>query len=103
MSTPFIHELLTRMDIHPKPLFQGDVDSADSHVDDDNNNGSDGNDLITGEMMPTQAPETSGKVENLIPSIGLLDPEGYVDMGAPWEEGSKGEKVCRCGMVLGSR
>jgi hypothetical protein len=105
MSTPFIRELLTRMDIRPKPLFQGDVDSADSHVDDDNddNHRSEVNETIAEETMPTQAPEASGEVENLVPSIGLLDPEGYVDMGAPWEEGSKGKKVCCCGMVLGIR
>jgi hypothetical protein len=88
MSTPFIRELLTRMDIRLKPLFQGDVDSADSHVDNNNNNGADGNESITEETMPTQAPKAAGELENLIPSIGLLDPEGYVDMGAPWEEGS---------------
>jgi hypothetical protein len=99
MSTPFIRELLTRMDVRPKPLFQGDVDSADSHVDDDNddNDRSEVNETIAEETMPTQAPEVSGEGEDLAPSLGLLDPEGYVDMREPWVEGAKGEKVCRSG------
>jgi hypothetical protein len=80
------------MDVRPKPLFQGDVDSADSHVDDDGN-GSDHNDPDAEETMPTQAPEASGEVDNLVPSIGVLDPESYVDMREPWIEGAKGEKV----------
>jgi hypothetical protein len=97
MSTPFIRELISRMSIRPKPLFQGDVNSNDSCVI----NGNIGNEAIAEQTMPTQAPEASGEVENLVPSIGLLDPEGYVDMGVPWEEGSRGEKVCCCGMALG--
>jgi hypothetical protein len=86
------------MDVRPKPLFQGDVNSADSHVDNNNNNGSDNNEPNAEETMPTQAPEVSGEVDNLVPSIGLLDPESYVDMGALWIEGARGEKVCRGGM-----
>jgi hypothetical protein len=100
MSTPFIYELLTRMDVRPKPLFQGDVDSADSHVDDDSN-GSDRNDPDAEETMPTQAQEASGEVDNLVPSIGVLDPESYVDMREPWIEGAKGEKVSNSGVILG--
>jgi hypothetical protein len=96
MSTPFIRELLTRMEVRPKPLFQGDNDSADSHVDDD------GDDDNAEETMPTQVPEASGEVGDLAPSIGLLDPEGYVDMRTPWVEGAKGEKVRRSRLDLGS-
>jgi hypothetical protein len=92
--------LLTRMDVRPKPVFQGDVDSTDSHVDDDGN-GSDRNDPDAGETMPMQAPEASGEVDNLVPSIGVLDPESYVDMREPWIEGAKGEKVSNSGVVLG--
>jgi hypothetical protein len=102
MSTPFIRELLTCMDVLPKPLFQGDVDSTDSHVDNNNNNGSDHNNPDTEGTMPTQVPEASGKNEDLIPSIGLLDRESYVDMRAPWVEGAKGEKVRLSGMEFGS-
>jgi hypothetical protein len=86
------------MSVRPKPLFQGNVDSNDSRVVDAN----DGNKLIAEDMMPTQALEALGEVDNLVPSIGLLDPEGYVDMRAPWVEGAKGKKVCHSGMVLGS-
>jgi hypothetical protein len=89
------------MIVHPTPLFQGDVDSADSPVD-DTDDGLDDNVMNAEETMPTQVPEASGEVENLVPSIGLLDPKGYVDMRAPWVEGAKGEKVCLSGMCLGS-
>jgi hypothetical protein len=54
------------------------------------------------EAMPTQGAEASGKNEDLIPSIGLLDRESYVDMRAPWVEGAKGEKVRLSGMEFGS-
>jgi hypothetical protein len=101
MPSEYILGLISRMQVRPTPLFQGDVDSNDSHVNNDND-GSDGNAPNAEEMMPTQAPEASGKVDNLVSSIGLLDPEGYVDMGALWEEGSRGEKVCRSGMDFGS-
>jgi hypothetical protein len=103
MSTAFIRELLTRMDMRPTPLFQGDVDSADSHVDKDNddNDRSEVNETIAEETMPTQAPEASGEGEDLVPGMGLLDPEGYVDMREPWVEGAKGEKVSLGGMSLG--
>jgi hypothetical protein len=90
------------MSVRATPLFQGDVDSNNSHVGDANADGSDDNTLIAEETMPAQAPEVSGKVANLTPSIGLLDPEGYMDMRAPWVEGLKGEKVCRSGMSLWS-
>jgi hypothetical protein len=45
------------MDVRPKPLFQGDVNSADSHVGDNNNNNnhSEVNETIAQETMPTQA------------------------------------------------
>jgi hypothetical protein len=56
MSTPFICELLTHMDVRPTPLFQGDVDSNDSDVGDAN---LDDNAPIAEETMPTQAPEAS--------------------------------------------
>jgi hypothetical protein len=98
MSTLFICEHISRMSVRPKPLFQGDVDSNDSPVG-DSDDGSDVNAPIAEEMMPTQAPEASGEVDNLVPSIGLLDPKGYVDMRAPWVEGSKGEKV-RCSRMI---
>jgi hypothetical protein len=88
MSTPFICELLTRMDVRPAPLFQGDVESNDSDV------GEEVNALVAEETMPTQAPEALGEVGNLSQSIGLLDLEGYVDIREPWIEGSMGEKVC---------
>jgi hypothetical protein len=104
MSTPFIRSLIACIPVCPKPLFHDDVDSNDSHVGDDSDS-SDNNTLVvkeTKETMPTQGPEASGKVENLVPSIGLLDPEGYVDVRAPWVEGLRGEKVCRSGMNFGS-
>ena len=101
MSTPFIRELIARMVVRPKPLFQGDADSADSHVEDDN--GDSGDSASDAEQtMPTQVPEASGEVANLAPSIGLLDPEGYVDMRTPWVEGAKGEKVRHRCLCLGS-
>jgi hypothetical protein len=77
MSTPFIRELLTCMDVCPKPSFQGDVHSNESDV------GEEVNTPVAEETMPTQAPEASGEVGNLAPSIGLLDLEGYVDMWEP--------------------
>jgi hypothetical protein len=94
------------MDVRPKPLSQGDVDSADSDVDDGNDDNGDNdrsevNETIAEETMLSQAPEASGEGEDLGPSIGLLDPEGYVDMREPWIEGAKGEKVRLGGMSLG--
>jgi hypothetical protein len=110
MSTAFIRELLTHMDVRPKPLFQGDVDSDDdAEHDNDHHAAADANadetmatqgqeDSGEYDAMPTQGPEGSGEV-NLAPSPGLLELEGYVDKREPWVEGEKGEKVCRSGMV----
>jgi hypothetical protein len=53
------------------------------------------------ETMATQGPEASGENQILVPSIGLLDPEGYVNMRTPWVERAKGEKVCLGGISLG--
>ena len=93
MPSAYILDLISRMQVRPQPrpqpLFQGDVDSNDSDIDD-----ADGGDAtIAEETMPTQGPEGSGEV-NLAPIPGLLDLEGYVDMREPWVEGAKGEKVC---------
>jgi hypothetical protein len=86
----------------PNPSSKATSTAPTGHVDDINNNGSDNNDPDTEGTMPTQAPEASGEVDNLVLSIGVLDPESYVDMRAPWVEGAKGEKVCHSGMVLGA-
>jgi hypothetical protein len=98
------------MDVRPKPLSQGDVDSDDNvGSDNDHHTAADANadetmatqgqeDSGEDDAMPTQGPEGSGEV-NLAPRQGLLDLEGYVDMREPWVEGAKGEKVCRSGMV----
>jgi hypothetical protein len=89
MSTPCITKLIARIPVRPVPLFQDNIDSANSA-------GSDDDALAVEETMPTQAPEVSGEVFNLALRIGLLDPEGYIDMREPWIEGSRGEKVRRC-------
>jgi hypothetical protein len=74
MSTAFIRELLTHMDVHPKPLFQGDVDSDDSaEHDNDHRATAETNadetmatqgqeDSGEDDAMPTQVPEGSGEV-----------------------------------------
>jgi hypothetical protein len=106
MPSEYILGLISRMQVQPTPLFRGDVDSGDSvgtHDDDT---------AVVDETMATQGPEASGEDpqgaeasgenQNLVPSIGLLDPEGYVDMRAPWVEGAKGEKVCLGNCVSGS-
>jgi hypothetical protein len=81
MSTLFIRSLISRIPVRPTPLFQDNIDSTDSA-------GSDDDVPVIEETMPTQGPEASG--ENLIPSIGLLDPEGYVGTVGRGAEGRKG-------------
>jgi hypothetical protein len=96
------------MNVRPKPLFQGDVDSDDNAENDhhataetnaDETMATQGQeDSGEDDAMPTQGPEGSGE-GNLAPNPGMLDLEGYVDMREPWVEGAKGEKVCRSGVV----
>jgi hypothetical protein len=104
MPSNYILGLIARMRVHPTPLFRDDVDSdADASAVDNADND---------ETMATVAPEplgedpqraeASGEKHSLIPSIGMLDPEGYVDMREPWIEGAKGEKVCCSGICLGA-
>jgi hypothetical protein len=97
------------MQVRPTPLFRDDVDSADPRDDDtaavadtdvDETLATQGPE-VSGEDHP-QGVEASGENQILVPSIGLLDPEGYVDMREPWVEGAKGEKVRPGGMFLGS-
>jgi hypothetical protein len=83
MSTPFIRSVIARIPVCPTPLFQDDVDSADSHD----------NDAAVEETLATQGPETSGEDNELGPKVGLMDLTGYVDMREPWVEGPKSEKV----------
>jgi hypothetical protein len=71
MSTPFIRSVIARIPVHPIPLFQDDVDSADSH--DDN--------AAVEETLATQGPETSGEDNDLGPKVGLMDLTGYVCRG----------------------
>jgi hypothetical protein len=84
MSTPFIHSIIARIPMHPTPLFQDDVDSADSHDNDA---------AAVKETLAMQGPETSGEDNELAPKVGLMDLTGYVDMREPWVEGPKSEKV----------
>jgi hypothetical protein len=92
MPTSQVARLIARIPVRPLPLFQDDVDSADSHDDDA---------AAVEEMLATQGPKDSGEVKNLAPSFGLMDREGYVDMRKPWVEGPRSEKVCRSGVSLG--
>jgi hypothetical protein len=92
MSTPQIAKLIACIPVRPVPLFQDDVDSADSHDD---------NAVGVEETLATQGPEDSGEVEKLAPSFGVMDPEGYVDMREPGVEGPRSDKVCRGGVSLG--
>jgi hypothetical protein len=110
MPSDYILGLISRMQVRPTPLFRDDIDSDESvrprdadtaAVDNADNN----------ETMATLGPEASGEIpqraeasgknHSLVPSIGMLDPEGYVDMREPWIEGAKGEKVRRTGISLG--
>jgi hypothetical protein len=84
MSTPFIRSVIARIPVRPTPLFQDDVDSADSHDDDA---------AAVEETLATQGPETSGEDNELGPKVGLMNLAGYVDMREPWVEGLKSEKV----------
>jgi hypothetical protein len=88
MSTPFIRELLTRMEVRPKPLFHGDIDSNDSEVDDVN----DGDATVAEETLATQVPEASGEGGDLTPSIGAVGPLGVSGYEGTVGRGSKGGK-----------
>jgi hypothetical protein len=92
MPTPQVARLIARIPVCPKPLFQDDVDSADSHDDDP---------AAVKETLATQGPEDSAEVGSLAPSFGLMDREGYVDMRKPWVEGRRSEKVRHSGVLLG--
>jgi hypothetical protein len=83
MSTPFIRSVIACIPVRPTPLFQDNVDSADSHNDD----------AAVKETLATQGPETLGKDNELGPKVGLMDLTGYVAMREPWVEGPKSEKV----------
>jgi hypothetical protein len=90
LSTPFIAKLIACIPVRPTPLFHDDVNStnsADNHDDDT---------VAVEEILATQGPEALDEVENLTPSLGLMDPEGYVNMREPWVKGLRSEKVCRC-------
>ena len=84
MPSPRIAALIARIPVRPTPLFQDDVDSADSYDDDA---------AAVEETLATQGPEHSGEDNELAPRTGLLDLSGYVDMREPWVEGPKSEKV----------
>jgi hypothetical protein len=86
MPTPEIARLIARIPVHPTPLFQNDVDSADSHDDDA---------AAVEATLAMQGPEDSGEVENPALNLGLMSREGYVDMRKPWVEGRRSEKVSR--------
>jgi hypothetical protein len=92
MPTPQVARLIARIPVCPTPLFQDTVNSGDSHNDDA---------AAVEETLAMQGPEDSGEVGNLIPSFGLMDQEGYVDMRKPWVEGPRSEKVHRSGVLLG--
>jgi hypothetical protein len=92
MPTPQVARLIARIPVRPTPLFQDDVDNADSHDD---------NAAAVEEMLATQGTEGSGEVESLAPSFGLLDHEGYVDMRKPWVVGPRSEKVRCSGVSVG--
>jgi hypothetical protein len=94
MPTPQVARLIARIPVHPKPLFQDDIDSADSHNDDT---------AAVEEKLATQDPEDSGEVRNLAPNFGLMDWEGNVDMRKPWVEALRSEKVHPSGVAQEAR
>jgi hypothetical protein len=60
------------------------MDSANSHDEDE---------AAVEEMLATQDPKGSGKVDKLILSFSVLDLSLCVDMREPWMEGLRSEKV----------
>jgi hypothetical protein len=94
MVTPEIARLIACIPVCPTPLFQNDINSADSHKD---------NTAAIEEMLAMQGPEDSGEVGNLASSLGLMNREGYMDMGKQWVEGPRSEKVHCSGVARKAR
>jgi hypothetical protein len=78
MSSSRITELIAHIPVHPTPLFCNDVDSTDSHDDDE---------VVIEETLARQDHTGLGEVDKLALSLGLLDLSLRVDMQEPWVEG----------------